>query len=223
MDSVVIENEDTICRIVRTRFLHLREQQKTGKQKEKNLTEDIFNTFTMVIQNVGQPVQVLKSMGIIYLGDAIAFNFSLFQAQIICCQTLALAKLKKENWTDVTDAYRKRLAVLVGSNEVKNWMVFKYPTDTQLAEFLKDNPKLTATESSFGLDHAPNFVLIGPGMPPDDVLNEPHFPLVSIQYERQREKPTTVISIEPRTTPIKPERKFSLSATRQINISYNKG
>ena len=161
-------------------------------------------------------------MGIIYLGDAIAFNFSLFQAQIICCKTLALAKLKKENWVDVTDQYRKKLAVLVGSNEVKNWMIFQYPTNTKLSELLKENPKLIATESSFGLDHAPNFVLIGPGMPPDDVLNEPHFPLVSIQYERQMEKPTTVISVEPKNIEIKPERKFSLSATRQINISYNK-
>ena len=222
MEAVVIENEDTICKIVRTHFLRLREDQKSGKQKEKDLTDDIIFTFTMVSQNVGQPVQVLKAMGIVFLGDAIAFNFSLFQAQVICCQTRALAKLRKEEWVDVSEQYKKRLGTLIGLNEVKNWMTFRYPPNSKLAEFLRENPKLIATESSFGLDRAPNFVLIGPGMPPDDVLKEPHFPLVSIQYERQMERPTIVFTHEPKATTVVPERKFTLSATRQINILYTK-
>ena len=222
MESISLENEDTICKIVRTHFLRLRDEQKSGKQMEKALTDDIYFTFNMVCQNVGQPVQVLKAMGIMYLGSVISFNFSLFQAQIICCQTRSLALLKQEGWIDVTDQYKKKLGSLIGSNEVKNWMTFKYPPNTELDKLLKDNSKLIATEACFGLDRAPNFILIGPGMPPDDVLTKPHFPLVSIQYEKQMEKPTTVVSIQPYNIPIQHEKKFSLSATRQININYTK-
>lgn len=217
--GVVYENEDTICKIIRTHFLRLRDEQKNGKQREKPLTEDISFTFNMVNQNVGQPVQVLKAMGIIFFGDAIAFNFSLFQAQVICCQSRALALLKQEGWTDVSSKYTKRLGALIGANEVKNWMTFSYPNG-ELSKYLENNKRLIATETCFGLDHAPNFILIGPDMPPDDVLIEPHFPLVSIQYERQMEN-ATVVSIEPSSGAITPRKRFSSTAVRQINIPYN--
>jgi len=218
-----MQSEDQICKIVRTHFLKLREEQKQDKSKEKPLTDDLKFTFSIVNHNVSNPVQTLKIMGIIYLGDSVALNLSLFQTQVICCKSRTLQLLQDENWKESTSKNRSKLAALIGANDVKNWMVFDVPETSDLQKYLRENRNLVATEHSFGLDQSPEVILIGPGLPPDDVLIEPHFPLVSIQYERVLDT-SEVIDFSP--TPCDFKRKISsrlsLFKSSIIEIPYTK-
>ena len=82
---------------------------------------------------------------------------------------------------------------------------------------INENPRLIATEQSFGLDHPPDEILIGPGMLPQDFLTEPHFPLVSIQYEWRYET-HAIASFDPLENAVKNRKKFSISECSHINI-----
>lgn len=222
----LIQNEDQMCKMVRSHFLRLREVQKNDPNNEKPLSEDIQFTFRMVGSNVTNPIQMLKTMGLILLGKALAINFSFFQSQVICCKTLAIKLLCDEGWVDVSSEYKDQLSNLIGANEVKNWTVYKFPPQSKFAEFLNSKDEsgrynydiYSATVKSFGLDHAPDMILIGPGLPPDDALMEPHFPLVSIQYEKTFDT-AEVADFKPMPR-LPANKKFSVSASWAINIPY---
>jgi hypothetical protein len=68
------------------------------------------------------------------------------------------------------------------------------------------------------LDHAPQEILIGPGMPPQEALTEPHFPLVSIQYERTTEA-CDIASFEPLERVL--QRNMKLERCFHVSIEYN--
>lgn len=214
----MIQNEEQIGKMVRQYFLRIREDAKNDKKKDRTLTAEILDTLNFVNNNIAQPVQVLKSLGLILFKNAISFNFSLFSSRIICCKAILLQKLSKEGWKNVNGVYDKKVAALVGVNEVKNWSTFEYPTNSELGPFISTNEILIANESCFGLDHNPSFILIGPGMPPEDVLIEPHFPLVSIQYERTHET-QVILNYIPSQNPIA-KKSWNITPIKQINIPY---
>jgi hypothetical protein len=164
-------------------FLHHRQrQQEAGISL--CITLEVRLIARAVLQWSSNPILTLRSMGIIFFGRTAAFNLSLLSCQIVTCRARVIAALRAENWEEVQSDRVTGIASVVGANEVKHWTVFNVPRRTELSEFLLANPKLSANEHSFGLDHAPHEVLIGPGLPPNDLLSEPHFPLVSIEYAR---------------------------------------
>ncbi|KAK8860749.1 hypothetical protein M9Y10_012414 [Tritrichomonas musculus] len=168
--------------ILQNEFMRLRRnQQKT--QTDSKITDDLNFIAKYVNNNVSSPVPILKSLGILFFGRTAAFNLSILPALIICCRAKVMISLSKEGWTNVKSDQDTYLSSIIGYNQVKNWTVFNVPQKTNLSEYLEENQRLIATEHGFGLDHAPEEVLIGPGLPPQDILTEPHFPLVSIQYE----------------------------------------
>ena len=217
--SQIINNEDQICKMLRTHFLRLRKEQESDKTKERPLSEDIKFTFSLVEHNVSNPIQMLKTMGIIFLGKSIALNLSLFQTYVICCRSRTIQLLEEEKWIESGTKYKNQLVGLIGTNEIKNWSIFEYPPGSELEKYLKDHQNLIATEHSFGLDQSPEVFLIGPGLPPTDVLKEPHFPLVNIQYDRILDSFEVANFIPKNLT--KKNLKYNLINFQSINIPYN--
>ncbi|EAY22421.1 hypothetical protein TVAG_379000 [Trichomonas vaginalis G3] len=213
----IIQNEDQICKLIRGNFLKIQGEVRQNRAKEKPLSEQIQFIINQVFINVGQPVQILKSLGILIFNKAIAFQFSVFTANIIVPKTIMIQKLKAENWKLAGTSYDQKIASLIGQNELKNWTAFELPDNCPLVHFIESNPNLIASEACFGLDTHPKFPFIGPGMPPEDVLIEPHFPLVSIQYERVTEN-ELILHYEPSgTTPIN-KKSWNITPAKHFEI-----
>ncbi|OHS95960.1 hypothetical protein TRFO_37899 [Tritrichomonas foetus] len=176
------KNETRAGEILQNEFLRLRQIQEKNKTSTK-ISDVFFIIAKYVNNNVYNPVPVLKSLGILFFGRTIALNLSILPALLICCRAKTIISLHKEGWEDVKSDQDTNLASIVGMNDVKNWAVYNVPQKTPLSEYLEENQRIIATEQSFGLNHAPEEILIGPGLPPQNILTEPHFPLVSIQYE----------------------------------------
>ncbi|KAH0795609.1 hypothetical protein GPJ56_000488 [Histomonas meleagridis] len=204
--------ENQAISIIQHHFLRLRQTENN----KSSLTEDISYTASFLNINVNDPVSVLKSMGIIFFGPTAAFNLSLLQSQVICCRAVVLSAFYQEGWTDV-ESKDTNLSAVVGANQVKNWIVLKIPQQSNLTKLINENPRLIATEQSFGLDHTPDEILIGPGMPPQDVLTEPHFPLVTIQYEWTFET-HTIATFDPLENAVKNRKKLNISQCEHTDI-----
>ena len=197
------QSEDEICKRIRLHFLKQRKSaEKLGNKVEDPVISEDINYITQFIYNtVSNPVSVLKAIGIIFMGRTVALNIPILQSEIISCDKLTTSALRKENWESISDKQEVNLASLVGTNEVKNWTVYNIPQNTNLAKFISDKPTLIASERSFGLDHAPESLLIGPGFPPQDILTAPHFPLVTIQYERDHNEHTVIFEYNEKPKP----------------------
>lgn len=181
------ESEAHISNYVQQQYLRQRRVQKQNGKKI-NITDDISRLMKFIGHSCGNPVVVLKSMGLLFFGKTAAFNLSVLPSQLVCCRNLALSALHDEGWEDVKENQDTDVGSIIGVNDAKNWIVMNIPPRCEVAQILADAPALIARESSFGLDRTPNELLIGPNMPPPEVLTEPHFPLVSIQYEQVLEK-----------------------------------
>jgi hypothetical protein len=210
--------EPQISIALQSRFLQHRQQQKEIGSPIR-LTSEIKVIASTVVQWSSNPILTLRSMGMIFFGRTAAFNLSLLAGQIICCRARVVAAFRAENWEEVRSDQDTGIGSVVGANEVKNWSVLNVPQHTELSDFLNGTPKLLATEQSFGLDRAPDEVLIGPNLPPHDLLAEPHFPLVSIEYDRAIEV-SEVVTIPPaprRTAPRRPALSYQLCGQLMIN------
>lgn len=194
--SPLAHTENRTSEILQNEFLRLRRIQQQQQKPESKITNDIHLIAKYVNNNAASPVPILKSLGILFFGKTAALNLSILPALIICCRAKTIISLSKEGWTQIESDQNKNLSSIIGFNEVKNWTTFNVPQNTNLSEFLEENQRLIATEQGFGLDHAPEEVLIGPGLPPQDILTEPHFPLVSIQYELALET-KKVVDLQP--------------------------
>jgi hypothetical protein len=214
--------EPQISIALQSRFLQHRQQQKeTGAPIR--LTAEIKVIAAVVIHCSSNPILTLRSLGMIFFGRTAAFNLSLLAGQIICCRARVITAFHAENWEEVRSDQDTGIASVVGANEVKHWSVFNVPQHTELSDFLKTTPRLLATEQSFGLDRAPDEVLIGPNLPPHDLLAEPHFPLVSIEYDRAIEV-SEVATIPPAQRRIGPRKTvLSFKFCSQVTIDYNDG
>jgi hypothetical protein len=179
-----------------------------------NVTHEVTFIAHCALQwSPSSPVLLLKTMGIMFHDRVAAFNFSLVSGQLILCRARAIAAFRREGWADVP--HPDVITVFVGANELKQWSAMTVPPGTELAEFLDANPKLMVTAQSFGLDHAPEEVRMGPGLPPKDVLSEPHFPLVSILFQQRPDSVWEVASYPP--APPK-QRKLEYCLKSQITI-----
>jgi hypothetical protein len=179
-----------------------------------NLTHEIKFIATCALQWCpNSPVLLLKTIGILFFDGVAAFNLSLVSGQLILCRARAIAAFHREGWQEIPSY--DIIATVVGANEVKHWSAMAFPAGTELAEFLTANPQLIASQQSFGLDRAPEEVLIGPGLPPKDVISEPHFPLVSIMYQQLQDKVQELVNVAPTVSRV---RKMEYCLTSQITI-----
>ena len=179
-----VETEAQISTYIQQTYLKQRKAQKQSGCRI-NISDDIFWIAKLVSQKCTNPVIILKSLGILFFGKTAAFNLSVLPSQLVCCRNLTLSALHDEGWKEVKEDQDTDVASIIGANEVKNWVVMNIPAQCEkITTLLTEVPELIASEASFRLDYVPNEILIGPGLPPQDVLTEPHFPLVSIQYER---------------------------------------
>jgi hypothetical protein len=177
--------------ILRNHFLRRRQT-----SDPVNVTHDVTFIAACALQwSPLAPVLLLKTMGIMFHGCVAAFNFSLVSGQLILCRARAIAAFRREGWRDIP--HPDVITAVVGANELKQWATMAVPAGTELAEFLDANPKLMVSPQSFGLDHAPVEVRMGPGLPPKDVLSEPHFPLVSILFQQHPDSVWQIASYPP--------------------------
>jgi hypothetical protein len=191
-----MESETEIRVFLQNDFVRLRQRQRESVDLPFKVSADIKSLAHYVNTHSLNPVTVLKSMGVMFFGATAGFKLSVLPGQLVSSKNRILQALRAEGWTSVESNQNTEIESLVGANELKNWVVLNVPGQSEISEFLSCNPRLIATEESFGLDHAPQEILIGPGMPPQEVLTEPHFPLVSIQYERATET-VEVASFQP--------------------------
>ena len=194
-------------------FLKKRKMQKQHGEKI-NITNDIASLMEFVGQKCQNPVVMLKSMGMLFLGKTAAFNMAALNAQLVCCRCLAVSALHEEGWEDVKEDQDTGIGPMIGVNNVKKWVVMTIPAQSKVAEVLERAPKLVARESSLELDRQPREILIASGMPPPEGLTEPHFPLVSIQYELARES-WNIADLAP-----SPERKMEIVSCGSVDIDY---
>lgn len=195
--SPLAHTENRTSEILQNEFMRLRRIQQQQQNPEYKITNDIHMIAKFVNNNSNSPVPILKSLGILFFGSTAALNLSILPALIICCRAKTIISLAKEGWIQIKSDQNLNLSSIIGINEVKNWTLYNVPQKTSLSEYLEENQRLIANEHGFGLDHAPEEVLIGPGLPPQDILMEPHFPLVSIQYELKLET-KKVIDLQPK-------------------------
>lgn len=214
--SPLAHTENRTSEILQNEFMRLRRiQQQQQQQTDSKITNDIHFIAKFVNNNASSPVPILKSLGILFFGSTAALNLSILPALIICCRAKTIISLTKEGWIQIKGDNNINLSSIIGYNEVKNWTLYNIPQNTNLSEYLKENQRLIATEHGFGLDHAPEEVLIGPGLPPQDILMEPHFPLVSIQYELKLET-TKVIDLQPKN------KQFSFTDCNHLYLDATK-
>ena len=204
------KTEKKIGEIIQNEFLKMRQNQEKKKISSK-ITDDLLLIAKYINANGYKPVPILKSLGILFFGRTAAFNLAVLTSLIICCRAKTMKLLSDEGWDLAKSDQDTNLASIVGFNNVKNWAVYNVPQKTSLSNYLEENQELIATEKSFGLDKAPPELLIGPGLPPQNVLTEPHFPLVSIQYELTIETVTIADA--------KPSPNFCQNATKKMEIS----
>ena len=199
---------------------HFLKQRKMQKQRgeKMNITNDIACVMEFVAQKCQNPVVMLKSMGMMFLGKTAAFNMAALNAQLVCCRSLAVSALHREGWKDVKENQDTGIGSMIGVNNVKKWVVMSIPTQSKVAEVLASVPKLVARESSLELDRQPREILIASGMPPPEELKEPHFPLVSIQYELALE-PWSIADIAPARHD-QPERRMEIVNCGSVDIDY---
>jgi hypothetical protein len=187
---------------------HFLRQRQSGDPV--NLTRDLKLVAMCALHWSPNPALLLKTIGILFFDGFAAFNLSLAAGHLVLCRARAIAAFAREGWREAGG--HERIATVVGANEVKHWTAMGVPPGTELAEFLAGNPKLAVSEQSFRLDRTPDEVLIGPGLPPQDVLSEPHFPLVSIFYQQSTDAVSEVADVPPRA------RKMEYSLGYQITI-----
>ena len=95
------------------------------------------------------------------------------------------------------------------------------PDVSAVAKLLDANPRFIASENNFLLDLQPEMVLIGPGMPQPNVVVEPYYPLVSLQYERTIDKYSFNVEPLDKLVSNQNHKHFSIFKAEVIDIPYN--
>lgn len=209
------QSNNILC-MLQQQFTHLRKQ-----ESNINITSDLINVVNIIANRSNNPVSLLRTIGIIFLGKrTAAFNFFALQSQIICTRSLAMTSLVKEGWSEVENE-KMNLETIIGKNKVKNWTIMNIPDVSAVAKLLDANPRFIASENNFLLDLQPEMVLIGPGMPQPNVVVEPYYPLVSLQYERTIDKYSFNVEPLDKLVSNQNHKHFSIFKAEVIDIPYN--
>lgn len=173
-----MSHSSSIFSLLQQQFTHARRQ-----EKRIDITADLVSIVSIVANRSSNPVFLLRTIGIVFLGRRMAaFDFFALQSKIICTRARALAALRRDGWAEA-DSSDVSIGAIVGENKAKNWTVMEMPRDSPLVRIIEKNPALLASEANFGWDPQTDAALIGPGMPLAGAEVEPHYPLVPLQYE----------------------------------------
>ena len=160
-------------------FQSLRNKQNQNRDMTA-LTDDILFVIRFVNESVAQPVYELKEIGIIILKSCICFNLDILSMHIfISPKQKILSSLQRDGWHQATSDAFEELKHLIGENLAKNWIIYELPlpNKSDITTYINENPRLHATELSINTQNTP---IIPPHKMPS------YFPLVSIQYEREK-------------------------------------
>ena len=145
-----------------------------------SISNDILFVIRFVNESVAQPVYELKEIGIIILKSCICFNLDILSMHIfISPKQKILSSLQRDGWHQATSDAFEELKHLIGENLAKNWIIYELPlpNKSDITTYINENPRLHATELSINTQNTP---IIPPHKMPS------YFPLVSIQYEREK-------------------------------------
>lgn len=177
------DSNEKFCTILRNHFNSLRQRQKQNRD-QTTLTEDIRFLLKFVNDSVPNPIPILKAMGVINFRTFIAFNFTILQSQITFPKNRFIPSLLRDGWKDVTAENAENISLLVGVAFVKNWICFMFPTNSEIAKFLNESPRLIASEKTMNAKGLNDGIQANYEPYSVETAAESLFPLVSIQYER---------------------------------------
>ena len=153
MDNITLPQDMLVIVVIRQYFGILRSE-KGHKPDASPLELELLLIVKFIVASDGNPIELLRHIGIILVGDKIVINCGLLKNTLLSSRSRINNTLNKLKWDIIPMGNNDKWALLkplLDRSDVRNWSIRQIPPTTQLYQYIHENPHVLFN------DGQPNF------------------------------------------------------------------
>ncbi|KAK8899429.1 hypothetical protein M9Y10_001745 [Tritrichomonas musculus] len=144
IENITLPQDMLVIVVIRQYFGMLRAE-KGHKPDASPLELELLLIVKFIVASDGNPVDLLRRIGIILVGDKIVINCGLLKDTLISSRSRINNTLNKLKWDIIPMGNNDKwtlLKPLLDRSDVRNWSIRQIPITTQLYTYIHENPQV---------------------------------------------------------------------------------
>ncbi|OHT04449.1 hypothetical protein TRFO_06353 [Tritrichomonas foetus] len=155
MDNITLPQDMLVVVVIRQYFGMLRAE-KGHKPDASPLELELLLIVKFIVASDGNPVELLRNIGIILVGDKIVINCGLLKDTLLSSRSRINNTLNKLKWDIIPMGNNDKwtlLKPLLDRSDVRNWSIRQIPAQTQLYRYIQENPQVLFSDGQPGFNN----------------------------------------------------------------------
>lgn len=157
IENITLPQDMLVIVVIRQYFEMLRAE-KGHKPEASPLELEILLIVKFIVASDGNPVELLRRIGIILVGDKIVINCGLLKDTLLSSRSRINNTLNKLKWDIIRMGNNDKwtlLKPLLDRTDVRNWSIRQIPITTQLYTYIHENPQVLFSDGHTSFSNEP--------------------------------------------------------------------
>lgn len=154
LEHMSLPQEMLVIVVIRQYFGMIRAE-KGHKPDASPLELEILLIVKFIVVSDGNPIDLLRKIGIILVGDKIVINCGLLKDTLISSRSRINNTLNKLNWDIIPMGNNDKwilLKPLLDRSDVRNWSIRQIPQKTRLYSYIREHPEVVFSDNQLSFN-----------------------------------------------------------------------